>query len=100
MIGNVARSFGFSNTMRRVRNVAIGLFVVLILIGTNPSLDEFKAYAMLNSENPSEVTAARTSYWLLFSIYKSRRFDKESTSWRGEDTYIGLLNNFIKVSSK
>ena len=100
MIGNAVKALGFSNTMRRVRNVALGFFAVIILLATNPSLDEFKAYAMLNSENPSEVTAARTSYWMLFSIYKSRRFDKENSNWRGEETYVGILNNFITLSSK
>jgi hypothetical protein len=86
--------------MRRVRNVAIGLLVFIILLATNPSLDEFKAYAMLQSANPSEVVAARTSYWLLFSIYQSRHFDKTSNVWKGEETYIGVLNNFIKVGSR
>ena len=86
--------------MRRVRNVAVALFVVIILLATNPSLDEFKAYAMLNSDNPSEVVAARTSYWLLFSVYESRHFEKERNAWNREATYIGVLNNFIKFGSR
>lgn len=100
MIGNAVRTLGFSNTMRRVRNVALGLFAVIILLATNPSLDEFKAYAMLNSTNPGNVVAARTSYWLLFSIYQAKHFDKETNAWNGEETYIGVLNNFINVSSR
>jgi hypothetical protein len=101
MIGDViSRTLNTSPMFRRLKRVVLLLFVAIILMATNPSLDEFKAYAMLNSENPSEVTAARTSYWLLFSIYKSRRFDKDNSTWRGEDTYVGVLNNFINVGSR
>jgi len=86
-----------SPTLRRLKRLVIFLFVATILLTTNPSLDEFKSYAMLHSDNPSEVVAARTSYWFLFSIYESKRFDKGSNAWNGDETYVGVLHNFIKV---
>ena len=85
--------------MRRVRNILLGLLAVIILLATNPSLDEFKAYAMLHSENPENIVAARTSYWFLFSIYRSGHYDKTAKSWNGNETYIGILHNFIFIGS-
>lgn len=98
MIGDqVSRMLNVSPTIRRIKRIALASFVVIILLATNPSLDEFKAYAMLNSENPGNVVAARTSYWFLFSIYQLSHHDKSTQTWGNKKTYIGVLHNFIFV---
>ncbi len=100
------------------RRIYIGSGIIsIILFITNPSINDFKGYCEFDVEigsseanyienqkeyedNPDVQTRtyARTSYWLIFSVYQVKVRVSDGT--QKKITYIGAFNTFFKTSEK
>ena len=81
------------------RFVGIGI-IILILIITNPSEQQFKQYALLEEfnfqYNEDRFIACRTTNYFIFSKYSWFRVG----NGMGSGQYIGFLGNFYKTDGQ
>ncbi len=81
------------------------LFVVVVLVCTNPTMNGFKEFLPTKLEggafNSSGLKCARTRNWLIFSVYEYEYnwFDMESYSGDkvSKGQFCGIFNNFFEL---
>jgi len=79
----------------RFSKILIGIIILLAL--TNPTQSDFEKYAKLYSNTEHEIRCARTSYFLIFSLYEYKRYvdyDHEKTI---DVKFIGVFKTFIEI---
>jgi hypothetical protein len=82
------------------RNILYGIAVfLLLLLLTNPGLDEFKSYLHQNRENNS---AGRETNFFVFSIYSNigDYVDSPHNGHMIKFKYLGILGNFFPIGSE
>ena len=74
--------------------------ILLLLIVTNPTNDDFKDYIKANEfENKKDLLLGRIAYLGVFSVFQINNLN----FWKGPEkykTYVGIFKNFIQVSGQ
>ncbi len=72
------------------KKISIVIAVLLLLIITNPSIDEFRSYQHVAPTN-YRTYMGRDINFLIFSIYSG------DLDGNRENKYLGILGNFFKL---
>ena len=90
---NIIKMYGMTFSIK-YKIAAIFTVIVMILIFTNPSLDDFSAFSERHNINKGRVAMNRDENYFIFSKYSLVVISDDSAF---KNNYIGFFGTFYRV---